>query len=132
MTWTFGSDLYTDSVEWLYNDHTDGARDTNQPYTLDVEFHIALSIDPGAGKNDSTTMTWYSAPASSPLLGPARGSDDTDHALSLLSDEEDWLGRTHWTTAGETANASYNEVRIWRGVLSADDLQRLHEAGPDM
>jgi hypothetical protein len=34
-------------------------------------------------------------------------------------------------TDDDTANASYNEVRIWFGVLTQEDLERSHDLGPD-
>ena len=78
-----------------------------------------------------TRVTWYSAPSTYSELGASRAFFNTANTLAELDDVDDWLGRTHWTT-NSTANASYNEVRIWDGALTPADLDRLHAAGPDM
>jgi hypothetical protein len=58
-----------------------------------------------------------------------KGSFDTAYTLSNLNDVNNWLGRSQWSD--DTANASYNEVRIWQGALSAFQLAQLHSPGPD-
>ncbi len=118
MGWTMGQNYDSDRVEWIGEDN--GRVDnTNAPYELGVEYHIALVID---GPNN--LVSWYSAPMDSLELGPARGSFTTTHRLSDLSWTNVWLGQSQW--GDNTANASYNEFRIWQGALTNAELQKFH------
>ena len=63
-------------------------------------------------------------------LGDPKGFFNTANTVADLDDVDGWLGKTHWTV-NSTANASYNEVRIWDGVVSDEDLETLHALGPD-
>jgi len=121
MSWTQGTNLNADRVEWL--GPADNTVDTtNAPYTLDTEFHIAAVFEPGS-------VTWYSAPSDSEDLGPAKGSFNTTNTVSTLDDTNCWLGQSQWPDA--TANASWNEFRLWNGALTQDELEKLHDMGPD-
>jgi len=50
--------------------------------------------------------------------------------LSLLSDENDWLGRSQWVQ-DEYLRGTYDEFRIYDAALSDADLAGLEAAGPD-
>ncbi len=127
MSWTRGTTLSQDRVEWVDSGVVATSDDTCQPYTLGTEFHIVMVIEPGAGAGGTTRVTWYRAPANDALLGTARGTFDTPNTLAALNDANCWLGRSQWPD--NTANASYNEVRVWHRALSAAELQILHTAG---
>ena len=129
MSWSRGANANQDRVEW-WDAETTTSDDTNAPYALGVEYHIAMVIESGLGSNGQTRVTWYAAPALQDVLGPARGSFDTPNTLTELNDVYNWLGRSFWT-ADYTANASYNEVRIWDGALTRPQLDALHQLGPD-
>lgn len=131
MSWTRGTNVATDQVEWIDSGTTSNAGDTNQPYTVGTEFHIVMTIEPGAGTNSSTLVTWYSAPAGSADLGIPQGSFSTNNQLALLNDTFNYLGRSQWE-GDATANARYNEVRIWNGALIPDEREFLHDAGPQV
>jgi len=129
MSWSQGTDGNSDRVEWKDAASTT-ADNSNAPYTVGTEFHIVLMVEPGAGANGSTRVTWYSAPSGNPSLGTARGTFDTANTLATLNDANFWLGRSEYS-ADSTANARYNEVRLWERTFSASELQQLHELGPD-
>jgi fibronectin-binding autotransporter adhesin len=129
MSWSQGTTLTTDRVEWK-DSTTSTVDNSNQPFTLGAEFHIAMVIEPGAGANGTTRVTWYRAASSGAILGAARGTFDSTNTLAAFNDANCWLGRSEYT-GDNTASASYNEVRIWNRALSAADLQMLHSAGPD-
>ena len=130
MSWTVGTTLASDRVEWVDAAQTSTVDNSNQPYALGVEFHIAMVIEPGAGAGGTTRVTWYRAATTNSAMGTARGTFNSTNTLVNFADSNCWLGRSEWT-ADNTASASYNEVRIWNRALSATDLQLLHEAGPD-
>lgn len=129
MSWSQGTTLASDRVEWK-DTVTSTVDNSNQPYTLGTEFHIAMVIEPGAGANGTTRVTWYKAAAADAVLGAARGTFDSTNTLAGFSATNCWLGRSEYAS-DYTASATYNEVRIWRRALSAADLQTLHTAGPD-
>ncbi len=121
MSWTTGTGLNTDRVEWLGDD--DATLDsTNAPYTLGQEYHIVVVFEPGS-------VTWYTAPADSDDLGAAKGSFEITNLLSGLDDTNNWLGRSQW--GDNTANASWNEVRLWVGALTEEEREQYHDQGPD-
>ena len=127
MSWSQGS-ATTDRAEW--RDGTTSRLDnTVAPYTDGTEYHIVLMIAPGAGANGTTRVTWHAAPATAGSLGAGKGSFDTTLALSDLNDADFWLGRSHYGDA--TANATYNEARVWKRVFNTTELEQLHDLGPD-
>ena len=121
MSWTMGTGLNSDRVEWL-GDEDDTVDNTNGPYELGTEYHIVCVFEPGS-------VTWYSAPAGAADLGPANGSFETANLLSQLNDTNCWLGQSQWPD--NTANASFNECRFWIGALTAEELEMMHDMGPD-
>ena len=129
MSWSQGTDTSRDRVEWK-DASTTTADNSCAPYTLGTEYHIAMVVQPGAGSGGNTRVTWYAAPAANSSLGAARGSFDTANTLANLNDANFWLGRSEYS-ADATANASYDEVRLWSRALSAGELQQLHTLGPD-
>jgi autotransporter-associated beta strand protein len=129
MSWSLGTLVNSNRVEWK-NAFTSTSNNVNMPYTLGVEHHIALVIEPRAGNNGTTRVSWYRAAATNTLLGAAVGSFDISNTLSGFIQTNCWLGRSAYSS-DSTASATYNEVRIWNRALSAADLQTLHAAGPD-
>ncbi|UCD50052.1 MAG: LamG domain-containing protein [Phycisphaerales bacterium] len=121
-SWTNATALGTDRVEWLGPDGSSTVDSTNAPYELGVEYHIVCIFEPGS-------VTWYTAPADAPDLGEAKGSFETNNVLSDLADDNVWLGQSQWPDA--TANASWNEVRFWVGALTPEELEKMHDLGPD-
>ncbi|WP_193214642.1 laminin G domain-containing protein [Luteolibacter marinus] len=128
MSWTQGTAAATDRVGWtdIANSLSDN---TNQPYTVGTEHHIVMTIEPGAGTNSGTLVTWYSRPVGTADLAGLRGSFTTTNQLSQLNDLVNNLGRSQFTN-DNTANARYNEFRIWNGALTYDEREFLHDAGP--
>jgi hypothetical protein len=129
MSWSQGTDTGKDRVEWK-DSATATADNTCAPYTPGTEFHIAMVLQPGAGSGGSTRVTWYAAPAANASLGAARGAFDTANTLANLNDANFWLGRSEYS-GDATANARYNEVRLWNRAFATNELQQLHAFGPD-
>ncbi|MBN1359741.1 MAG: discoidin domain-containing protein [Sedimentisphaerales bacterium] len=123
MSWCTGTNINTDHVEFFDPDPSTNSRldNTNSPYELGVPWHIVVVFEPGL-------MTWYSAPAGSDDLGPAKGSFEIVD-VARLNDTNCWLGRSHYGDG--TANASYDECRLWVGALSQAEREKLHDLGPD-
>ena len=127
MSWTEGTNQYSDKVGWKHGSTYNYLENTNQPYNLNTEYHIVMQLSP---VGTSTQVTWYTAPSGGTSLGSARGSFTTTNNLASFIDNADNLGRSFYTADG-VASASYNEVRFWSGTLDSNFLQLLHAAGPD-
>lgn len=129
MSWSQGTSMTSDRVEWK-DAVTTTADNTCAPFALGTEYHVVMTVEPGAGSGGTTRVTWYSAPATNNTLGAARGAFDTANALANLNDANFWLGRSEYS-GDATANASYDEVRLWNRAFSANELQQLHALGPN-
>lgn len=129
MSWSRGTASTQDRVEWK-DVSTIGINDTVAPYSAGIEWHIVMTLEPRAGGSGSTRVTWHAAPVSSRQLGEARGTFDTTNTLLNLNDSLCFLGRSQYA-ADSTANARYNEFRIWKGSLSPLIRETHHLLGPD-
>jgi hypothetical protein len=127
MSWTRGTALGQDRVEWRGEQIID---DTMAPYELDREYHIVLTLDARFSVSSvldatsflGTTVRWY-------LDGVERGSFQTQSASWHQIDmQSSTLGRSR-LPADNTANASYNELRIWRGALTAPEVLASFQGG---
>ncbi len=127
MSWTQGTTLASDRVEWREGSAYNTSDNTNQPYNLNTEYHIVMELNP---VGSSTVVTWYSAAAVNADLGSAKGTFTTTKTLASFTDSADNLGRSFYS-ADSTANASYDEVRFWNAALSSSTLEILHDAGPN-
>lgn len=130
MAWTIEKDLNKDKVEWQDSNGSAAVDNSNKPYALGKEYHIVMVIEPKTGTDKKTLVTWYSAPSEKVELGAAKGKFRTASTLAKLVDAQNNLGRSFYD-GDETANAAYNEVRIWSGAASWTVAEMLHKLGPD-
>lgn len=121
MSWTEGGNAGSDGVEWK-----DAFRETGTmaPYQIDREYHIVMTFDQGAGTGGATVVKWY-------LDGELKGSAETSRTLSGLADDHNWLGRSQFNS-NQTANASWNEFRIWNGALTPEQVRQSFNLGPNL
>jgi hypothetical protein len=129
MAWTQGTALATDNVEWRDVASTNSANKA-APYTLGTEYHIVMTVQPGAGGSGTSLVTFYSAPSNT-SLGAAKGSFTTANSLADLNDLVMYLGRSQFT-GDDTASARYNECRIWNGNLTSTERETYHVLGADV
>lgn len=129
LSWTQGTNLASDRITWA-DTVTNTVDNSCAPYTLGTKYHVVMTIEPTKGSGGTTRVTWYSASATSPVLGSAQGTFDTTNTLPGLADTAFWLGRSQFT-ADNTANARYDEVRIWDGALTSAEREDFHQFGPD-
>ncbi|MCW1923412.1 hypothetical protein OKA05_12675 [Luteolibacter arcticus] len=137
MTWSQGTDVNLDQVCW---EPTTSWAPGNSPYVPAAPYHIVMTIVPAVFTNGAITtgaqVTWYSAPASDsqptghPLYG-AKGTFNTNAGTDLrtLIDSAFTLGRSLYPD--NTAAATYDEVRIWKGSLSETERELFQLLGPD-
>ena len=130
MTWSYENDADSNLVRW-WDETQVSVRETDAPYELGREYHIVMTVDPDGGTDGAMRVTWYTALSDAAKIGPAAGSLETKDPLNDLQDINCWLGKSHELT-DPVANASYNDVRIWAGALTEEDIALLHRRGPDM
>ncbi len=90
-----------------------------QPLPLSQEVYVAITYDPGAG---SAKIYLNGSLASS--------ASGTFNPTSRLTDYSCWLGRSQWDR-DPYFDGSYDEFRVWQGILSDQDIASHYAAGPD-
>ncbi|MCB1094721.1 MAG: CHRD domain-containing protein [Verrucomicrobiae bacterium] len=92
------------------------------PNPIDEEVHWVITFDDEGGENGDTLVTIY-------RNGEEVAQGETFSDTSMLVDTNAWLGRSQW--GDNAANASWNEFRIYSGVLSSADVAANFLKGPD-
>jgi hypothetical protein len=91
----------------------------NGPFPLGQEVYVAITYDPGAGSARLYLNGTLAASASG-----------TFNPTSRFTDYSSWLGRSQWDR-DPYFNGSFDEFRIWAGILSDQDIASHYSAGPD-
>jgi hypothetical protein len=94
-----------------------GSVDSDTPFPVLQNRPIAVVFDVTGGE-----LRLYAAGS---LLGTG-----TVAPLSLLSDVNDWLGRSQWIQ-DQHLRGTYDEFRIYDSALSSAELAAVEKAGPD-
>ena len=139
MSFTRGTDLANDQVEWVDNGvatnrSTLPVNSTAQSYALGTPYHVVLTLTPAAYTNGAlatgTRVTWYIATSTTTTTLSAKGTFDTANNLANFAATNYWLGRSMWT-GDNVAAASYDEFRIWKGALTANEINTYQLSGPN-
>ncbi len=121
VAWTRGTNVNQDQVE-------NGGKylqDTMAPYTLGTMYHISVTCD-GSGWIRWTKRNAATGAVEKNMFFVNTGTDWTSSAARFH------LGRDMYDpTTGSVASATYDEVRVWRGVLSEAQLTQNAKDGPD-
>jgi len=130
MSWTTGTDANTERVE-IKKGGTAlvSVSNTLKPYTLNQPFHISITMTPnGDGK---TTLAWAKRDVNTGAVlasGGATTSADWDPSL-IASYGWSCLGRSQYSDSD--ADASYDEMRVWKAALTEEQLSWSAKLGPD-
>ncbi|MDX1744408.1 MAG: putative Ig domain-containing protein [Halobacteriales archaeon] len=113
VTWSRDGRADQDLIEWKAGGDQLRIEDALAPYALGAEHHVVLTFawDPSSTE---TTVRWFKD-------GTAVGSSVVSGNLSELGDLSAWLGRS-LDPSERTANASYNELRIYSEALDAEQI----------
>ena len=87
-----------------------------------TEFHFAYVYDP-VGNSGSPQIRYYKN-------GTLITSVNTAHILGNITNHNNWLGRSNWSSDNNT-QANYNEFRIWNRALNAQRIVDNSTAGAD-
>ncbi|MBE3100149.1 MAG: LamG domain-containing protein, partial [Planctomycetes bacterium] len=125
MSWTQTTNINQDRVQMRVGGTLDNVTNTMAPFTLGQAFHIVLTIDDDGGPAGQTQVNVYKD-------GVYRGTLNTDFDLSQIQDVNGWLGGRLSGVTGNTANASYDEFRIYNRELADAEILANWASGPDL
>ena len=91
------------------------------PNPIDEQVHWVVTINDVGGPNGETQVTVF-------RNGIESRVGNTNNDLSGLDDNDIFLGRSQW--GDNTANASWDEFRIYDGILTTDQIQKNTLEGP--
>jgi autotransporter-associated beta strand protein len=130
MSWSVGTGALTDRIQWV--DPAGLLVDNTNSYALATKYHIVMTIEPAATPG-SSVVKWYSAPEYDGVtnleLGAARGTATVANSLAFMNDTINALGFSPWND--NTANATYDEFRLWDGAMPRWALEGMHKQGTD-
>ena len=124
MSFSRGTNINQNEIRW--NAAADimlqdvGGAPTNP---IDEQVHWVLSVNDVGGPNGETQITIFKN-------GEEVGSETTTNDLSGLDDSDFFLGRSQW--GDDTANASWDEFRIYDGLLTSEQIKSNAESGPSL
>jgi len=123
-----GTDISNDRVELTYGNQNKFKIDrTMSPHVLGTQYHFVMTLK--VNDNGSTTIRWM---CRDPMTGHTtdRSATVDDWTPAVMADWAFYLGRSAWDGDYDAA-ASYDEVRVWKGILSDEQLAANTIMGPD-
>ena len=129
MAWSNGTDETQDKLG-IRKDNGDAVEKIGvlSPYALGTLYHISVSFKRNA--DGSTTVAWQRRSAETGAVEKGETHTQGDWTLDDLVKPHFYIGHSQWATDRD-ANASYDEVRVWKGVLSEAALTLSARKGPD-
>ena len=127
LAWTYQTQLTRDAVGGKVGDSGGNVEDTMAPYELGVKYHIAVTFE--RQPDGSTFIRWTRRDAATGLL-QKQGAMILAGGIHSYATPSLYLGYSQFGGDSD-ANASYDEVRVWNGVLSDAVLASHAKAGPD-
>ena len=126
MPWTYGTTLGSDSVGAKNDGAETSVANTMAPYELGTDYHIAVTFQ---RSGEATVVRWQRRDAETGELQKS-GTLTMPAGIHGFVDPVLYLGHSQYA-ADRDALAAYDEVRLWRGVLSDAQLAASAAAGPD-
>ena len=126
LAWTQGLSLSKDRAG-AKNPTESAVDNTMAPYEIGVDYHIAVTFR--RQDDGSTFIRWQRRDAATGELQKT-GTMTMPDGMQNIVDPVLYLGHSQYT-ADRDALAAYDEVRIWRGVLTDEQLAASAAAGPD-
>ena len=128
MAWSESSQPGTDSIEMCCNGTKHSAFKMLCPYNIDTPYHISVTlVNTG---NGSTRMRAMRRNAKTGEIEREHRQLYSGWTLASISNPRFLLGGSQYDVDGD-AGADYDEVRIWKGALTDEQLAANVKAGPD-
>ncbi len=126
LCWTYGTTLGSDSVGAKNGGAETSVANTMAPYEIGTDYYIAATFQ---RSGDATVVRWQRRDAATGELQKS-GTLTMPAGIHGFVDPVLYLGHSQYA-ADRDALAAYDEVRLWRGVLSDAQLAASAAAGPD-
>ncbi len=125
LCWTYGTNLNNDRAGMKNPDEiaVDG---TMAPYEIGTDYYIAVTFEQ---QGEATLVKWQRRDAVTGALQKS-GTMTMPDGIQKITDPVLYLGHSQYTS-DKDALAAYDEVRVWRGVLTDAELAASAAAGPD-
>lgn len=124
MSFSRGTDINLNELRWNAQSNITlqdfGGRPTN---TLDEQIHWVITVDGGPEQEGQSKISVYKN-------GDLVKEGSTPNKLSELNDTDFFLGRSQWND--NTANASWEDFRIYDGVMDSIGVKVSNNNGPDI
>ena len=130
LAWTAGTDQRLDRFSAFGENATGNLDGSMAPYTPGTVYHIAVTFEKDA-IDGSTLVRIMRRDAKTGELQRMGSLTVANFAVSSIQDAVLYLGHSQYIDDLD-ANATYDEVRVWRGVLTDDQLKANAIAGPDV
>ena len=128
LCWTQGNDPRTDQFSAKNTRVNAATQITMGPWTAGKEYHIAATFE--YQSDGSTFIRWQRRDATTGELQRQGSRTAEDFSLADLGEAAFYIGHSQYV-ADLDANATYDEVRFWSGVLTDEQLTVSAAAGPD-
>ena len=125
LCWTYGTNLNNDRAG-MKNPGEIAVDGTMAPYEIGEDYHIAVTFE---RQGDATLVKWQRRDAKTGELQKS-GSMTMSDGIQKIVDPVLYLGHSQYASDSD-ALAAYDEVRVWRGVLTDAQLEASAAAGPD-
>ena len=126
MPWTNGTNLDKDNIGAKNGGGETQAVDTMAPYEIGTDYYIAVTFE---RQGDATLVRWQRRDAATGELQKS-GALTMSDGIQKFVNPVLYLGHSQYT-ADRDALAAYDEVRVWSGVLTDEQLAASAAAGPD-
>ncbi len=130
MAWNQGEDANLERVEIKKaNAGVFTCDNMTAAYTLNTPYHIAITFSVNA--NGSTSIRWVRRNTTSGAIERVGGEVAANWMLSDITSPQFYIGHSQYSTSDYDASAIYDEVRVWKGALTDEQLTASVLAGPD-
>ena len=127
-TWSNETDINTDVMQVLRRSVLFSTANTMAPYSIGVKYHISVTLMPNG--DGSTLVKWAKRNAASGALEKSGSAVASNWTPSCICAGNFYIGRSQYTQDSD-ACATYDEVRIWNGALTDEQLSANAALGPD-
>ena len=125
LCWTYGTNLNNDRAG-MKNPGEIAVDGTMSPYEIGTDYYIAVTFEQ---QGEATLVKWQRRDAVTGELQKS-GTMTMPDGIQKIADPVLYLGHSQYTS-DKDALAAYDEVRVWRGVLTDEQLAASAAAGPD-
>lgn len=129
MRWNLRGVVGSDYIEIKHEGTSKSAQNKLQPYSIGTQYHIAITYYRDSDNNWHATAYKQDAATGETL---AKTTFDAPEGWSLATMYQTYCYLGHCIVLGSSdAAATYNEVRVWRGMLTEEELTASAKLGPD-